>query len=147
MSGSPTTGINAQIWMDLSSAGTMAASGTANLNMVSSKNSWTFSGSKNFVDVTGFGDTSINRVPLLPDASGDIKGQMDMKGTGTLLHNILNSTTERALIIYPDITNYPGIFISGKCFADNTAGGALTTAVTLDMHFVAGPSGLAWTGI
>lgn len=155
MSGSPTTGLNAAIYIDLTSGGTVAATaaGTAGgaagtLTRISSKNAWTVDASRDFVEVTSFADTTKTKVPGLPNAGGDINGHMDMAGSGTLIGTrLFSATTERAILIFPDVTNYSGIYYGGKAFFSNNAAGAIDSAVDLNLHFEAGPSGAAWTGI
>lgn len=155
MSGSPTTGINAAIWVDLTVGGTCVAtaSGTAGtgagtLTQISSKTAWTIDASRDFVEVTAFGDTGKKKVPLLQNAGGDLNGHMDMAGSGTLIATrLFTATQERSLLIFPDITNYNGIYYGGKAFFSSNASGGIDSAVDLNLHFEAGPSGLAWTGI
>lgn len=140
-------GLNAKIWIDMSAAGTFAggslAAGTANLTAISSKNSWSFDQSRDFVDVTSFLDTSKSSVAGLPNASGDISGFIDFADTG--VYNIIGSTTERAIMLWPDWSNELTTFIWGKAFFSAKTGGSTTTADTLDVTFQAGPSGMGWT--
>lgn len=138
-------GRNAQIWIDTSAAGTMASSGTANLQLIEGKNTWAFDQSTDFVDTTSFGDASKTSVAGLPSASGDISGVFNLGGAGTLINNIIGASSERAIRLYPDITNLPTTFFAGKSFYSVKTGGAVTGAVTLDIHFEAGPSGITWT--
>lgn len=158
MSGSPTTGINGSIWVDLTAGGTCVATaagtvGTAagTLTNIASKTGWTFDGGRDFIDVTGFGDSlsgGRRRVPSFSSNEGDIEGHMDMASSGTLLATrLFSATSERSLLIFPDITNYPSILIQGKAFFSHDAAGAIDSAVDLNMHFVPGPTGLAWSGI
>lgn len=138
-------GRNAAIWLDLSSAGTMSSSGTANLNRIEGKNTWAADLSREFVDTTSFGDSSHTNVAGLPAASVDISGNWNFIAEGSLIKNIINSTTERAAIIFPDYTNYPTWFFSGKVFASMKGGGSVSSAVTLDLHLEPGPSGFTLT--
>jgi hypothetical protein len=138
-------GRNAAIWLDLSTAGTMASSGTADLKRVEGKNSWTSDFSRDFVDTTSFGDSSKTNVAGLPAASIDISGNWNFAGEGSLIKNIIGASSERACILFPDYTNYPTWYCSGKVFASMTAGGGVDQAVTLDLHLEPGPSGLTWT--
>lgn len=141
-SGTPRAGRNARIYIDCSSAGTMAV-GTLNTTLVNSKNKWTFDQSPAYIDVTAFEATSIQRVIGIADGQGDIGGNWD--ATGTLVYNLINAPTERALLIFPDWVNNPEQYVSGKAFFGLKYGGDLTGAVSNDIHFVAGPTGLAWT--
>ncbi len=136
---------NAQIWFDGSTAGTFASSGTANLVQLNGKASWSSDNNRDFVDTTSFQDSSKTSVAGLANASVDVSGNWDFIGSGSLVKNFTNSTTERAFLLYPDITNYPTWFMSGKAFASQKSAGSVTTAVTLDLHIQAGPSGLTWT--
>jgi|SRR5580765_227462 len=138
-------GINAKIWLDTSASGTFASTGTLNLENIGAKNSWTFDASREFVDVTSFGDTSRTSVAGLQGASGDITGFWDSAGSGSLiLTNIQAATTERAIRIYPDFTNAPTSIISGKAFFSLKGGGSTTSAVSFEIHYEAGPSGMTW---
>lgn len=140
-------GLNAKIWIDTSSAGTFAggstAAGTANLTAISSKNTWAFDQSRQFVDVTAFLATSLSNVPGLPAASGDINGFLDF--ADTTIYNIIGATSERAIMIFPDWNNELTTFIWGKAFFSAKSGGSTTTADTFDLHFEAGPTGMTWT--
>jgi|SRR5580765_2217886 len=138
-------GINGQIWMDTSAAGTFASSGTANLQLISDKASWAFDANRDFVDVTSFGNTSKTQVAGLPGASGDITGFWDSSGAGSLvINNCQNASSERAIRILPDSVNTPTSVISGKAFFAIKGGGGVGSAVTFEIHFEAGPSGITW---
>lgn len=119
--------------------GTLAAA-TANLALITSKNSWSFDQSRDLVEVTSFGDTSKTRVAGLADAQGDIAGYLDF--ADTLIYNAMTSSTERGIVIFPDGTNNVTTFIIGKAFFSPKYGGAETSAVTLDITYSAGPSGM-----
>ncbi len=142
----PRHGLNAQIWIDTSSAGTFTAgtlaAGTANLERIGSKNSWSLDMSRDFVDVTSFGDTTKTQVAGLPSASGDIGGNWD--STGTLIYNLTGATTERAIMVFPDATNNLTTWFAGKAFFSAKASGSNTSAVGWDLHFEAGPTGITW---
>lgn len=144
MSGTRRAAYNAAIWIDTSSAGTMPvgtlASGTANLSLITSKNSWSFDQSRDLIDVTSFGDSSKTRVAGLQDAQGEITGFLDFGDTN--LYTALTSSTERGIIIFPDATNNITTFIIGKAFFSPKMGGQESGAVTLDITFSAGPSGM-----
>jgi hypothetical protein len=139
-------GLNAKIFIDTSAAGTFAggsvAAGTANLALITSKNTWAFDQSRAFVDVTAFLATSLSNVPGLPAASGDINGFLDF--SDTLIKNVYGATTERAIMIFPDFNNEIGTIIYGKAFFSAKSGGSTTSADTLDLHFEAGPSGMSY---
>ena len=139
-------GLNAKIFIDTSSAGTFAggsvAAGTANLALVTQKNSWSFDQSRDFVDVTAFLATSKASVPGLAGASGDITGFLDFADTN--IKNLYAGTTERAIMIFPDFTNEIGTIIYGKAFFSAKSGGSTTSADTLELHFEAGPSGMQY---
>jgi hypothetical protein len=145
MAGTRRAAYNATIWIDTSSAGTMPigtlASGTSNLSLITSKNSWSFDQSRDLIEVTSFGDTSKTRVAGLADAQGDITGYLDFADTN--LYTALTSSTERAIIIFPDATNNLTTFIIGKAFFSPKYGGQETSAVTLDITYSAGPSGMS----
>ncbi len=140
-------GANAKIWIDMSSAGTFAggsvAAGTANLTAISSKNTWSFDQSRDFVDVTSFLDTSKSNVPGLPNATGSIAGNFNFSDTG--VYNIIGATSERAIMIWPDWTNEATTFIWGKAFFSAKSGGSTSASVNFDVDFTAGPSGMTWT--
>jgi hypothetical protein len=139
-------GLNAKIFIDTSAVGTFAggsvAAGTANLALVTSKNSWSFDQSRDFVDVTAFLMTSKANVPGLPSASGDVTGFLDF--SDTLMKNVYGATTERAIMIFPDFTNEIGTIIYGKAFFSAKTAGSTTAADTLELHFEAGPSGMQY---
>ena len=145
MAGTRRAGYNAAIWMDTSAAGTMPvgtlAAGTSSLALVTAKNSWTFDQSRDLIEVTSFGDPSKTRVAGLQDGQGDIQGFVAFDDT--LIYNALSSSTERALIIFPDAVNNIGTFIIGKAFFSPKYGGQESSAVTLDVTYSAGPSGLS----
>lgn len=134
--------INGQIWMDVSSAGTFASSGTTNLTLISGRNEWTFDANRDFVEVTSFGDTSKTKVAGLANAAGDIKGFFFDSGAATLIKNALGASSERALVIIPDATNDPTFQIAGKAFISGSYGGGVGAAVSFDIHYEAGPSGM-----
>lgn len=138
-------GRNAAIWIDLSTAGTMSSAGTANLTRVEGKNTWSADNSRDFVDTTSFGDSSKTNVAGLPNASVDVSGNWDFAGSGSLIKNFVGGTAERAFILFPDYTTYPTWYLSGKAFGSQKAGGGVSSAVTLELHIEAGPSGLVWT--
>lgn len=142
MAYTPRHGLNAGIFLDTSTAGTFTA-GTVNLEQITGKNTWTFDQSVDFVDTTSFGATSKTQVAGLPGASGDISGNWD--AVGTLVYNLINATAERAIMIFPDYTNNKTSYISGKAFFSVKSGGGITEAVSLDLHFEAGPTGMTWT--
>ena len=101
---------------------------------------------RDFVDVTSFGDLSKSQVAGLPGASGDVTGFWDSAGAGSLIiANCQNASTERAIRIYPDATNATTSIISGKAFFSIKGGGAVDAAVSFDIHYEAGPSGMTWT--
>lgn len=144
MAGTRRAAYNATIWIDTSSAGTMPigtlAAGTANLSLITSKNSWSFDQSRDLIEVTSFGDTSKTRVAGLADGQGEVTGFLDFADTN--LYTALNSSTERGLIIFPDASNNITTFIIGKAFFSPKYAGQETSAVTLDITFAAGPSGM-----
>jgi len=137
-------GRNAAIYADLTTAGT-AAVGTSTLTRIEGKNTWASDNSRDFVEVTSFGDASKTNVAGLPSASVDVSGNWNFIGEGSLIKNLVGATAERGFMLFPDVTNYPGTYLSGKAFASQKSGGGVTSAVTLDLHFEAGPSGLVWT--
>ena len=138
-------GRGARIYMDVTAAGTSAV-GTTTLQQIDGTNSWSFDQSRDYVDTTSFGDASKTNVAGLPNASGDIGGIFNTVGNGTLVPNIFASSTERGIMIFPDITNNPGWYASGKAFFSPKSAGGISSAVTLDIHFEAGPTGISWTG-
>ncbi len=149
MAGTRRAAYNAEIWIDTSTAGTMPigtlAGGTANLTLITSKNSWTLDQSRDLIEVTSFGDSSKTRVAGLSDAQGDITGFLDFGDSA--LHNALVSSTERAMIIFPDKVNNIGSFVIGKAVFSSKYGGQETGAVTLDIAYSAGPSGIVTVGM
>src|SRR5580765_4554492 len=138
-------GINGQVWIDTSTAGTFAATGTANLQLITDKAAWTFDASRDFVDVTSFGAVSKQQVAGLPSSSGDITGFWDSSGAGSLIiNNCQNASTERAIRILPDSVNTPTSVISGKGFFSIKGGGGVGAAVDFTIHYEGGPSGITW---
>lgn len=139
-------GLNAKIFIDTSAAGTFAggsvAAGTANLALVTSKNSWSFDQSRDFVDATVFLATSKTALPGLANGSGDINGFFDFSDTN--IKTLFTATTERAIMIFPDFTNEIGTIIYGKAFFSAKSGGSTTSVDSLDLHFEAGPSGMQY---
>lgn len=142
MAGTRRHGFNAAIYVDTSTGGS-AAVGTATLTLVTSKNSWTVDNTRNLVNVTSFGDTSETNVAGLVGAKGDFQGFEDFADTA--MFNAMTSSIERGCMIFPDYTNNPGTFFSGKAFFDSKYGGSETGAVTQAVTFTAGPSGMTWT--
>jgi hypothetical protein len=142
MAGTRRAGASATIWMDTSSAGTMAATGTVNLAKVTSKASWTINQDRNFVDVTSFEDSSETSVAGFAGASGDFGGFLDF--ADNLIWNALGSSTERALLIFPDATNNATTYWQCKAFISGTTGGAVDGAVTQTITWQAGPAGGSW---
>lgn len=144
MPATPRHGRNAAIFFDCTTAGTQAV-GTSTLTQLTGKNQWTFDQSTDFVDTTSFGDTSKNAVTGLPNAVGDITGNWDSAGVGTLLYNIIGASSERGMMIFPDYLNNKTQFVTGKAFVGVKSGGGVTSAVSMDIHFEAGPTGLVWS--
>lgn len=138
-------GMNAAIFMDVTAPGTLAVT-TAALTKITSKGVWSFDQSRDFVDVTAFQDTSKSVVAGLAGSSGAFSGELDFADTGSQNWSVAClSSTERGFIIIPDVVNNAGLYISGKAFFSAKAGGSVTTAVTQEITFEAGPTGLSWT--
>ncbi len=135
-------GINAAVFVDDTSAGTNAV-GTSTLTQLTSAATWTFDQSRDFVDVTSFGDSSHTDVAGLANAAGSVTGFHDFGGS--LIFNAFASSTERGLMIFPDYINNKTTYISGKAFLSPKFGGGVTAAVTEEFDFRAGPTGLTWT--
>lgn len=121
------------------------AVGTSTLTQMYGQNSWNTDTSRDFVDTTSFLDSSKSSVPGLANASCDVAGINNFAGSGSLLKNMVGATLERGFMLFPDLTNYSGWYFSGKAFASQKNAGSTTTAVTLDLHFEAGSTGLTWT--
>lgn len=138
-------GSRARIYIDVTAAGTSAV-GTSTLQQIDGTNSWSFDQSRDYVDTTSFGDSSKTNVAGLTNASGDISGIFNTIGNGTLVPNLFTASVERGIMIFPDITNNAGWYASGKAFFSPKSAGGISTAVTLDLHFEAGPTGIVWTG-
>lgn len=137
-------GRNAAIFADCTAGGTQAV-GTSTLTRLEGKNAWTADNSRDFVDTTSFGDSSKTNVAGLPSASVDVSGNWDFAGSGSLIKNLTSATLERGFMLFPDYTNFPTWYLSGKGFASQKSGGGVTAAVTLDLHIEAGSTGLTWT--
>lgn len=137
-------GINAKIYADLTAAGT-ATVGTATLTLLSTRNSWSFSGDRPLYDTTEFLATSQSQVPGLPAATGDLNGFFTSAATAYFV--LGTATSERGLVIVPDSVNYPTIGISGKAFFNQSAAGSVTSPITFDMTFSAGGTGLGWATV
>lgn len=152
MSGSLTHGRFGQIWVDASSAGTMAlgttAAGTGVLNLLRGVTEWTLDWNPELVDVTSMGDVSKANLAGLPAGGGDLTALWDFTGTGTLVKNLLppTATTERSIMIFPDATNYGTTFWSGKVWFGASTGGGAGAAVSRNLRFDAGPTGIALYG-
>lgn len=144
MSGTPRHGRNAAVFLDCTTAGTQAV-GTSTLTQLTGRNQWLFDQSTDFVDTTSFGDTSKNAVSGLPNATGDINGNWDSSGVGTLLYNVIGASSERGMMVFPDYQNNKTDFFSGKAFISVKSGGGVTAAVSMDLHFEAGPTGIVWS--
>lgn len=137
-------GINAKIYADLTAAGT-ATVGTATLTLMTTRNSWSFSQERPMYDTTEFLATSQSQVPGLPAATGDVNGFFTSAATAYFV--LGTATAERGLVIVPDSVNYPTVGISGKAFFSNKAAGAVTSAISFDMSFSAGGTGIAWATV
>lgn len=137
-------GRNAAIYIDATAGGT-AAVGTSTLTKIEGKNTWTVDTTRDFVDTTSFGDTSKTTVAGLPTATCDVNGNWDFAGSGSLIKNFTGDTSQRGFMLFPDISNFPLWYFSGKAFGSQKAAGGVTAAVTLDLHIEAGPAGLTWT--
>ncbi len=144
MSYSADHGINAAIFADLTTAGTMAV-GTATLTRIEGKNKWTADTSRDFVETTSFGDSSKTNVAGLPNANFAVEGNWNFAGSGSLIKNAVGSTLERGFMLFPDITNYNGWYYSGKAFFSQTAAGGVAEAVTSALAINAGPTGITLT--
>lgn len=144
MSYSADHGRNAAIYLDVSVGGT-AAVGTATLVRIEGKNTWTSDNTRDFVPTTSFGDTTKTNVAGLPNSICDVNGSWDFAGSGSLIKNFVGATLERGFMLFPDITNYAGWYLSGKGFGSQKSGGGVAAAVTLDLHIEGGPTGLSWT--
>ena len=144
MAQTPRHGRLGRIYVDATTAGTQAV-GTSTLTLIEGKREWSFDQSVDFVDTTDFGASSKSQVAGLSGSSGDIGGNWDSAGSGTLLYNVINATAERGLMIFPDFTNNLTTYISGKAFFSVKSGGSIDSAVSFDLHFEGGPTGLSWT--
>ena len=142
--GARISGRNAHIYIDDTSGGS-AAVGTATLTLLTSQNEWSFNATRNSTDTTCFGDPSMNSVKGLPAAKGDFKGFIDFDASSNTVKNVLNASGERGLMIFPDYTNHPTWYVSGKAYFDGQFGGTQAGAVTMDITFDAGPTGLTVT--
>ncbi len=133
MAGTRRHGVNAAIWMDISSGGAATVGttigGTNTLTLITSKASWSYDQSRDFVDVTSFGDTSKTAVAGLSGSSGTISGYWDMAGGSIFM--ALTDTKERGIIIQPDARNDPTKFISGYAFFSGKVGGGVLKAVAV----------------
>ena len=91
------------------------------------------------------GDTSKTNLAGLPGGDGEINGNWDFTGTGTLIKNILppTATGERSLMIFPNATTYGTDFWSGKVWFGVDTGGGAAVAVSRNLRFNPGPTGLA----
>lgn len=140
-------GLNAKIFIDTSAVGTFAggsvAAGTSGLALISSKNNWSFDQSRDFVDSTVFLATSKSSLPGLKNASGDIGGLFQFTEQ-TAINRLVDATSERAIMIFPDFTNEIASIIYGKAFFSLKSSGSTTSAVGLDLHFEAGESGMQY---
>ncbi len=136
MSGTPRHGRQAQVMIDTSSGGTSAAVD------ITSKSKWSFDQSTAFVEVTAFRDSSKAFVAGLPDAVGTVDGYWD--SADTAIYNVIGSTVERRMYIYPDVTDNATSYIAGKFFFSTKSQGGIAEAVGFTLNFQAGPSGAGW---
>lgn len=134
--GTARSGINAMIMIDESSAGTSPAVG------VSSKNAWTWDGARDQFDTTSFGDTGKTSVLGFANNTGTIGGTWDASDNN--FYNLIGSTVERNLKIYPDYTNNSTTYLTGKAWFSGSLSGSVGDAVKCDLTYVAGPTGLSW---
>lgn len=119
-----------------------SSNGSGEARAISSKNGWTFDSSRDFVDTTAFQDTTKSAAPGLANATGTISGFMDFADNA--IYNIIGSSVERKLYIYPDFTNNSSLYIAGKAFFSGKASGTTTSIVSFDLDFNAGSSGIGW---
>lgn len=149
MAGTRRHGINAAIYADLSVGGTVpaTAAGTAGgaggtLTLLTSRGSWSLEQDRDFVDTTSFGDSSKTSVIGLGGSSGDIAGFLDFGDNN--VWKLVDATTERALLIFPDVSNNSTTYWQSKSFFSPKYAGSTTSAVSQDLTFNAGPSGGSW---
>ncbi len=132
--GTARSGINGMI--DDSVAGTSPCRG------VSSKASWTWDGSRDTFDTTSMGDTGKTSVLGFANNTGTIDGSWDSADNN--FYNIIGSSVERNLTIYPDYTNNATTYLTGKANFSGSMAGGVGDAVKASLTFSAGPTGLTW---
>ena len=93
----PRAGRNAAVYIDVSSAGTSAAT------PISLKNKWTLDQTTDKYEVTAFGDANKSYVTGVPDAKGTLTGFWD--ADDITYYNLIGSSAARKLYLYPDRLN------------------------------------------
>lgn len=134
--GTARAGDNGLVMIDVTSAG------TTNATLVSSVSTWKFSQDRDFYNTTSMGDSVKTSVAGLANATGSLGGTWDAADNNR--YNILGSSVERAVRIYPDYTNNVTTYVYGKAFFSGDFSGGVGDAVKADLTFQAGPTGMYW---
>lgn len=120
-------GKNGQVKMD--------PAGGSSLVAVADINGFTLDFSRDFVDVTCFGDTNKQKVPGLPNFSGTIKGVWNKDSTPALI-DVALGTTAVTLRLTPN-TDEPTYYFEGLAYLSLKVTNDSNGAVTFDGTFEA----------
>jgi len=110
---------------------------------VSTKNEWTLSLGRDYVDATTFGDTNRNYLVGLRDVSGTFSGLMDV--SGDLLINATTSDIVQ-LYLYADDGASPILIGSGPALVDGQITASVADAVRMSGNFRAAGNWSIFTG-
>lgn len=123
----------------------LTTTGTGTLTTVTYAAKWSINMTRNKINVTALGDTSIVNVVDLPDQAIQIDGFSDLGVTvlGRLLDGV-----PRGVTVIPDNTNNPAVtFSGGTYYGDGTISGGQGEAVAFTLTMSPASSGAWTTGI
>jgi len=110
---------------------------------VATKNEWTLSLGRDYVDATTFGDTNRTYLVGLRDVSGTFAGIMDV--SGDLLANATTSDIVQ-LYLYADDGSSPILIASGPALVDAQINASNTDAIRISGNFRAAGNWTIFTG-
>lgn len=103
---------------------------------VAAKTDWTMNRTRDYVEVTSFGDPNKTYLAGLPDLQGTFTGQLD--SSGDLLLNAATSDAQ-TLYLYASDGTLPGttqvLVAHGKAFIDATVTVGVNAAATINGNF------------
>lgn len=117
--------------------------GTAAASLVAYVSGYDISFSTDKAEVTSFGDSNKTYAAGLPDASGSIKGFVDLAGSSSqtqALYNAASDGVPRGFYLYTDTTDLTKNYVYGTALFDFSMSGAVDAAVSFTSQVTAAGS-------